>query len=254
MKVAKIEIGRQFYSSFKEQKFTPTKIDGDSVTVEYEDGTIMNWMDGKKGLHKFLKHSIEKKLEGWEINADTNISWTLDMIESKTNGFNEIFDHMKDNIDIVVDDEWTDSRNKWIKNLPNQSKGKFALNAYCCSMEASGRVVEKNEKGDYNTGSERVAKIDSEGHIVRSAFKTSSDKSLTLNHIRKNEDWDKLICMIIMPNEMEVYEADRDLVYIYLEENPNEIVWITKDDMNVIHWHMEYPLPEIFTNITGENV
>ncbi len=243
MKPKKIVVGMEFYQSFKEMKATVTAIDGDQVTVQYEDGTISNFMDGIIGLKKFLQNSIDRQLQGYEMNIYTPTSWTNDLAES--NNIELIIDSMKDH-KFTVDDEWTDSRYEWAKNLPNQTKGTIGLVGFCRKMESNGLVVEKNEKGEYDTGSERVAKIDDKRYIVRTAFKSSTDNSVTFNSIRKNVEWDKLICMVIFPNHIEMYEVDRDLVYLHLEENKHEIGWLTKDDWNVVHWHMPYPMPNIF--------
>jgi hypothetical protein len=248
MKAKKIVVGMEFYNSFREMKATVMKIDGDQVTVKYEDDTFSNFLGGVKGLKEFLQRSIDNKLQGCEMNVHIPTSLIDNLILS--DDVQVILDSMQVNIDFYVDNEWVDSKNEWIKNSANQTKGKVGLTLHCRKMESKGLVVEKNEKGEYDTGSERVAKIGDEKHIVRTAFKTSTDTSITINHIRKDVEWDKLICMIIMPESVEVYEADKDLVYLHLEENEHEIGWITKDDLNVVHWHMQYPVPmDVFTKV-----
>lgn len=248
MKAKKIEMGMEFYNSHREIKATVVAIDGDKVTVEYEDGTFSNFMDGIKGLKKFIQHTIDKQLTGYEMNVATNTSLDVrEAVNSRTTNVQEIFEVLKNHKE--DDPDWFGSKNEWFYNLPNQSKGSTGLKTYCIHKENIGCDVEKNERGEYNYGQEKIIQIDDEKYIVRCACKKSDDDRVTFNSIRKEGDWTKMVCMIVMPDCIEMYEADRDSVYLYLEENPNEIGWITKDDWNVVHWHMEYPLPFIFEKI-----
>ena len=64
MKAKKIVVGMEFYNSFREMKATVMKIDGDQVTVKYEDDTFSNFLGGVKGLKEFLQRSIDNKLQG----------------------------------------------------------------------------------------------------------------------------------------------------------------------------------------------
>jgi len=130
MKPKKIEVGMVFFQSFKKMKATVTEINNNDVTIQYEDDTISNFFN-KKQLKEFLQNTIDKEMNGYEMNIQNNNTWTNDMINTETSDINAILDHMKNSIDHNADDEWTDSRNEWIKKLPNQSKGKFAMNAYC---------------------------------------------------------------------------------------------------------------------------
>ena len=245
MKPKQIAEGMDFAHSHKRVTCKVTKIDGDDVFYQLPDGTIKKWFDGKKGFKKFLQNSIDKQLWNWEMNVATNIPPDVrEAVDLGTSDFQEILEVLKNHKE--SDPDWSGSPNEWFYNLPNQSKGSTALKTFCINKETKGCDVEKNERGEYNYGQEKIIQIDDEKYIVRCACKKPDDDRVTFNSIRKEGDWTKMVCMIVMPDHIEVYEADRKSVYEWLDDYPNEIGWITKDDWNVVHWHMEYPLPFIF--------
>jgi hypothetical protein len=245
---AKIVNGKTYHNPFMKQDFSVEKTEDPNVfKCTYEDSKVKMW--DRKDLQSFLQNSIDRQLPHWELNIHNKVFWTTDLVRQ---GISEI-DQIMEKLQIVVEDErteWTDSKYERFKNLSNQTKGVKAGEVYCCHLEALGKNVAKNDKGEYDFDINRIIIVDGIKQTIRSACIKETAKSLTLNSIRKFVDWDKLICFLVFPTRIEIYETHKDLIYRYLDENPKEIGWILPEpNMEVIHWHMKYPLPNIFTKI-----
>lgn len=244
---AKIILNKTYYNPFLETSFTVIEELDDRVRCKYENGMVKDW--DRKELKKFIQNTIDRKLKNWEMNIQFKSFWTLDVINSGITDVNNIMEKMQDVI-IEEEQEWVDSKFLTFKSLPPQTKGAKACEVFCCYLESLGKDVAKNEDYEYDFDIHRVIEADGKRTIIRCACVDSRTKGLNLNHIRDEGDWERLICFLVFPDRIELWEADKDLIYLHLEENPREIVWLIKDEMKNIHWNLSYPLPDIFSALT----
>lgn len=238
-------IGKEYYNPFNGKSFWIESLEGNRVITKNEDDLEEEWT--KKSLLNFLSNTVIKGMPNHVMNISNKEYFFTDLARKGYNA-EQIMERYKE----VVSNErnaWTDSKYEWFKNLPNQTKGKKAGLVYCAASEAAGHDVDKNEAGEYNFNSNRIIKIGDSYQIIRSVCIDETEK-ITLNHIRLWQDrWDKLVCFIVFPNRIELYETDRDLIELHLQENPSEVGYLVKDNTDIFHWHLDYPLPSIFNKV-----
>jgi hypothetical protein len=239
--------GKVYRNCYTEKNFTVADINKTKNTciVQYEDEEpIVRTYDMIRGI---VNKSIELEMPGFEINLNTKGAEWFAVVKHIQARCNQPDDYMQKIVtalreryytDRTIPDEWkTDidlleemkvklqkglSKNFWIYTLPDKVKGTLMQKLYFSFMETVGKEVSRNENQDYDA---KVQADDGRWHQKEVKMATVSNGTVQFFQIRQFQEWDDLVFIVVLPNELRIYEASKDDFMNFVESNPDFQNW-----------------------------